>query len=193
MIKKIVYDIDDTLWGLNKKVSEILGIDENKITSFRIRENHLLSKEIQEAILNEYHKDSTFENIVWYEGVEDILMPEEFGSKIFINSNCLTERMIYLKKTQLLSVVDIPEQNIKCNIIDHSKAMQKEIDKDTDILIEDSPYNIAISPAKINIVINHPWNMSESANEIMKSKNIIRFDTLKEANRYIYTLCKEQQ
>ena len=55
MIKKIVYDIDDTLWGLNKKVSENLGIDENKITSFRIQDNHLLSKEIQTAILKEYN------------------------------------------------------------------------------------------------------------------------------------------
>ena len=100
--------------------------------------------------------------------------------------------MVYLKKTQLLSVVNIPEENIKCNIIDHSKAMRKEIDKDTDILVEDSPYNIAISPAKINIVINHPWNLSKEANDMMKSKNIIRFNTLKEANKYIYKICKEQ-
>ena len=190
-IKKIVYDVDDVLWGLNKRVADKIGIDENKITHFVIKDNYLLSKKEQEAIINEYHNNKTFENIEWYDGIEEILKPKEFGIDILINSNCLTNEMVELKTEQLLDIIDIEKEKIKCNLIDTSTATKKKIDEDTDILVEDSPFNISISPAKLNILINHPWNMSEHAIELIKNKNVVRVNSLKEANEYIYNLCIE--
>ena len=192
-IKKIVYDVDDVLWGLNKRVANAIGIDENNITHFVIKDNYLLTKEQQEAILVEYNKDETFDNIEWYEGIEDILKPVSLGIDVSINSNCLTEKMAELKTTQLMKILNISKEKIRCNVIDHSVATKKKIDKDTDILVEDSPFNISISPAKLNILINHPWNASEHAIELIKGKNVIRVDTLKEANELIYNLCLKQK
>lgn len=191
-IKKIVYDIDDVLWGLNKRVAKNIGIDENKITHFVIHDNYLLNKEQQDAIMSEYRKNETFENIEWYDGIEDILKPTKLGIDVLINSNCLTERMAELKTEQLMNVINIQKEKIRCNIINPSIATKKKIDEDTDILIEDSPFNISISPAKLNILIDHPWNSSEHALELIKNKNVIRVKTLKEANELIYKMCKEK-
>lgn len=184
-IKKIVYDVDDVLWGFTAHVVKNLGIDINKMTQFKIRENKLLTLDQQEQVIALFNDSKTFENIVWYDGIKDILYPEKYGISIHINSNCLKEKIAELKTTQLLEIIPIKRENIRCNVIEPMAATKKKIDEDTDILIEDSPYNIVQSPAKINILISQPWNMTDEAREIMKGKSIIRVNSLKEANRII--------
>lgn len=189
-IKKVVFDIDDTLWGLNKRIANVLNIDENKLHTFVITDNKLLTEKEKNRVLNEYHNEKIFENIDWYDGIENILKIKNFGVQVFINSNCMTQTMANNKINQLLQVVDIPKENIKCNIIESKSVTRKTIDLDTDILIDDSPYNIANSPAKLNIIINHPWNITDEAEKIMKNKKIIRFDNLNQVNNFLIEICK---
>lgn len=184
-IKKVVYDVDDVLWGLNVRVAKLMGIDIKMITHFKVWDNKLLSSTQHDQMLSIYHDNKTFENIVWHDGIEELPEFEKAGVEVCINSNCLTERMAVLKTEQLLAKIPLKKENIKCNVIDTSTCTKKKIDEDTDILVEDSPYNIAQSPAKINILISCPWNMTDEAREIMKGKSIIRVNSLKEANRII--------
>lgn len=183
---KIVYDIDDTLWGLNKKVCEKLNIDENKIIKFEIRGIGELTEKQQDAIIKEYGNADNFKDIDWYEGVLDILKPEALGAEIHIKSNSVSKEIAKLKYTQLKSLINISDDRLQLHIITAKDCKKKKLDGDMDIFIDDSPYNIANSTAKINIVLNHPWNMGKDAEEIMKGKKIIRFDTLEDINQFVY-------
>lgn len=146
---------------------------------------------MQSKIIESYYNLSTFENIEWYEGVSDIINIENFGVSVFINSNCMTEEIAKSKRCQLLEVANINTKRIKCNVINAKDCNNKIIDDDTDILIDDSPFNIAKSKAKLNILINHPWNTSQEGKKIMQGKNIIRFNNLKEINEYLKIICKK--
>lgn len=44
IMKKIIFDVDDTLWSLNKKVCTNLNIPYEKIITFSVYENPLLTK-----------------------------------------------------------------------------------------------------------------------------------------------------
>lgn len=190
-IKKVVFDIDDILWGLNQRVADRLGYNNNYITNFLIHENKHLSTKLKNDIIESYHDLSIFENIQWYEGISEIVNIEQFGTCVFINSNCMTKDIADSKKSQLLDVVDINPERIRCNVIKAKNCNTKIIDDDTDILIDDSPFNIAQSKARLNILINHPWNISEEAIKIMEGKDIIRFNNLREINEYLKNICKK--
>ena len=43
-MRNIVFDLDDTLWHLNKKASELTGINFNKLKTFITTENPLLTE-----------------------------------------------------------------------------------------------------------------------------------------------------
>lgn len=189
---KIVYDIDDTLWGLNKKVCEKLNIDENKISKFEIKGIDELSKEQQDSIIYEYTNPDNFENILWYDGAIDILKPEELGAKIYIKSNSTNEEIANLKYMQIKEIMNIDDSRLQLNIITVGECKKKVLDDDMEIFIDDSPYNIANSTAKVNIMLNHPWNTSVDAEKIINGKNVIRFNTLKEINEFVYKYVKKK-
>lgn len=189
---KIVYDIDDTLWGLNKKICEKLNIDENKITKFEIHGIDELTKAEQDSIIYEYTNSDNFRNICWYKGIYDILAPEKLGAQIYIKSNSTSKEIAELKYIQIKQLINIDDSRLQLHIITVGECKKKELDSDMEIFIDDSPYNIANSTAKVNIILNHPWNTSMDALEIMAGKNVIRFDTLEEINDFVYNYVKEK-
>lgn len=94
-----IIDVDDFLWGLNEKVANILGYDVNKITNFSIRKCDLIDKDMQDKIIELYSKVETFENMIFYEGVENLILRlEDVGVNGKICSNCMGKMLQYQKQ-----------------------------------------------------------------------------------------------
>ena len=87
-MKKIVFDVDDTLWDLNRKVCQLTGIDYSRLTNYRIQDTNLTDGEVQ-LILSWYNDPELWSDLIWSEGVEYIHTLEDDSTKVYINSNCL--------------------------------------------------------------------------------------------------------
>ena len=174
-MKKVVFDLDDTLWALNKRACEMANVDYNKIDTFKLTENKLLTDEEKSRMLKIYNSIDLWKNIKWEDGVTDLMSLKQFGAKVYINSNCLNQEVADFKRSFLHKELGIPDDQIILNIMTDVKV--KPLDNDMYIFIDDSPYNINNSKAKYNIIPNRPWN---------KSVEGYRCNTLKE----IIELCK---
>ena len=174
-LKKVVFDVDDVLWSLNRRVASIANVDYDKIITYSITDNPILSSDEKKRILDVYFDDSIFEDIEWYPAIKFL---NTINADVYINSNALTERAAELKRTQLLRVLNIPADNIRINIISDPK--HKQIDDDTYIFVDDSPYNIINSSAKFNIMLNCPWNISPEGLQVLaeRNKSVIKCDSL---------------
>ncbi len=191
MKRKVIFDVDDILWGLNQKVADILCYDVNRITNFSIRKCTQVDEETQSKIIALYQNVNVFKNMKFYEGVEDLLMLEEVGLDVSICSNCMTKEIGIEKTEQLLRKIrNLREEQIQMNIISEKTHHQKEMKKNVWTLVDDSPYNIAASDAVIDIMLPHPWNQSPEGKEIYKDKNPIIIPTFKEALEFIYNEAK---
>lgn len=166
----IVYDVDDVLWGLTKKVYKILHLPYEKQITYQVRENPLLSHAEQTNIMNAYADAETFSRIKFYPGTEQILQPEQFGTKVLIHSNCYSEAIAQNKLRALRKILpDMPASQIHMNVIDLS-INHKHIKDQVFIFVDDSPYNIATSHANINILPREPWNILPEAQRIACGK-----------------------
>lgn len=177
---KVVFDVDDTLWGLNDRICASLGIDKSVIHDFNIRKNKSLTDAEKSALLRAYSDVDFFRNIKWFRGIELLNNLFNKGVDVRISSNCMTAYIANVKTEQLLHKLILPQSSIKMNIIS-SDSSSKEVNDDAFILVDDSPYNIRNSNAKYNILIRQPWNTSLNAYETMTGKTLIYCDTLKEA------------
>lgn len=173
-MRKVVFDVDDTLWSLNKRVSGITGIDYDKLTIFSVHDNVNLTEEEKQKMLRVYADTDTFRDIKWDASIEYI---GSIAANIYINSNNSTEEIAEVKRKQLHSVLNIPDDHIIMNItgLKKSSITKKVIDEDTYILVDDSLHNIEMSTAVYNIVIRRPWNQHSP---IPEGKNIIFVDNL---------------
>ena len=180
-MRKIVFDVDDTLWQLNKRIAAEIGLDYNKITVFSAHDNPNLTNTERNALLSAYADSKMFENIEWDASIEKINVLQ---ADIYINSNNSTQEIADLKRTQLHNVLNINDDHIIMNIVgnDKSNITKKYIGDDVYILVDDSPHNIEMSKAKFNIVIKRPWNEHCI---LPKAKPAIFVDTLDDAIRLI--------
>jgi len=186
---KIVFDVDDTLWPLGEAIADYLGIEKERYYHhFSVRDNSALSKDEQEAIIAAYADVRFFKNIQFFAGIEAILRPREIGAVVQIKSNSFNEQIADLKIRQLLKAVPgLTAGDIKMNIIHYGQAHKKSIDNDATIFIDDSPFNVATSPAEVNILPDlGGWNKDTEAQTLMAGKNIKYSKSLQEINRLIY-------
>lgn len=176
-MRKVVFDVDDTLWLLNKRVASITGIDYGKLTIFSVHDNTNLTDDEKQKMLHVYADTETFKDIEWDAAIEHI---RSIPADIYINSNNSTEEIAEIKRKQIHSVLDIPDDHIVMNItgLKKSSITKKVIDEDTYILVDDSLHNIEMSTAVYNIVIKRPWNQHSP---IPVDKNIIFVDDLYDA------------
>lgn len=173
-MRKVIFDVDDTLWSLNKRVAKITGIDYDKLTIFSVHDNTNLTENEKQEMLRVYADTDTFRDIKWDDGIEHI---GSIPADIYINSNNSTEEIAKVKREQLHGILDIPDDHIVMNItgLKKSSITKKVIDEDTYILVDDSLHNIEMSTAVYNIVIRRPWNQHSPVPE---GKNIIFVDNL---------------
>lgn len=189
---KIVYDYDDVLWGLNLRAYDRLKIPFENSVDFSVFDNPHLTPSQREALIATYQTADTFTNIDFFPSIEDILRVEELGATVYINSNCYNQTVLELKRQQLQQV--LPQLNpahIQFNLIGKN-ANRKVIDADTDIFVDDSPYNIATSHAKINIMPVYPWNTTTRAKQLVKAQSTVWCQNLQEITQYIYQTVANQ-
>lgn len=193
---KIIFDMDDTLWSLNKRICQHTGIPYEKIITFSIHENPLLTESEKQMTLSFYGNTAMFENIEWFDGVSQLNdMIHDENINVFINSNSANDTCSALKHRQLHEILDIPDDHIIINATGCKKknVIQKTIDSDTYIFIDDSPHNVAMSPAKYNIMIKTPWNQSDTGKVIVKDKNVIYCDNFNHVLKTIYEIINQKE
>jgi len=186
----VVFDCDDFLWKMMRRIAFYLGIDFQTATAvFAIKENKLLTPEQQDAILTAFADERYFQNIAFEPGVADILKVCELGAEVKINSNAFTEKIAEAKFYSLLAVIPgLKPEQIQMNIVSAGpSAQRKTTDPRTTIFGDDSPYNIALSPTLLGIVPKDmPWSISPEAVKIMQGKRVFCAENLEHANQLIY-------
>lgn len=183
---KVIYDCDDVLWDLNTHVASLKGIDPNCLVNFAMLENEALTMPEREAMLAGFRDKESFVNIKFYDGASEILAAEELGASVIINSNAYSEAIAELKRKQLTELLpQMAPENMRINVIDPDGACHKRIEKDLFIFVDDSPFNVALSEAKINIMPRRLWNVTPKAKDIMSGKNVIWIDDLVKINQFV--------
>ena len=159
-MRNIVFDLDDTLWHLNKRASELTGIDFNKLKTFVTRENPLLTEEEKTILLDIYANPILWEKIEWIDGAKSIYSFEQLADdiRIYIISNCMNQQVADYKRSFLSKELGIPDNQIILNV--SIGAKKKKMIDNVYIFVDDSPYNIADSKAKYTIIPNKPWNQN---------------------------------
>lgn len=164
---KVVYDVDDVLWGLNRRVERILGIDKSRNVEYCISRSPTFSPAEQSAIMKCFHDAETFKQMAFFPGASEILDCEPYGATVRIHSNCLTAAIAEQKRIQLHKLLpSLKPAFIKLSVVTPA-ANRKAIDQDAYIFVDDSPYNIASSTAKFNLVPRQPWNQTDKAKSTM--------------------------
>lgn len=159
MKKQIVFDVDDVMWGLNQRVSELTGIPYEKFTVYHIPQNPNLTDAEKELVLSAYHDSKTFQNIVFSDTIISLINQihhEYMNYEVKIVSNCLTAEIMREKKSQLLNVLDLPEHSLRFNIINNAK--KKTLPEHIFLLADDSPHNILQAEAVHKIMPAKPYN-----------------------------------
>lgn len=178
LVRVVIFDVDDTGWGLNDRVCNILGIDISKIKNFYIKHNEELDENQKELLLEKYSDPKMFENIEWYDGFDTIFSLEQFECEVHINSNCNTQAVRETKHTELVDKLSFPDDRVILNVI--TDAKHKDLDDNIYILVDDSPFNITKSKATYNISLRKPWNTSKFGLETIGDKKVIFCDSFPE-------------
>lgn len=179
----VVYDVDDILHPLEYRIADDLGIDINRfLYTFSVRHNPQLTIQEQDAIIEAFANSKYFQDIEFIDGVERILEPEKYGARVEINTNAFSEEIGRLKREQLLAAVPgLKPEQIKISVIHYGKSHNKVIDPKTTIFVDDSPFNVGLSAALINVMpIWMPWSYSKEALEQLSSKPVTWRDSLNE-------------
>lgn len=183
--KIVVFDVDDILWSLNKRAAKLANVPYEKLVTFSVPENTLLTLEEKERVLAVYNSDELFEEMEFHNGIERL---NHLKATVHISSNVFGEIPAKLKMENLLRVLTIPIENIHLNLV--TDPYKKKLPEGTYIFVDDSPYNIANSTATHNIMLKRAWNTSELANKIMGDIPRVQFDTLDEIIDYIEQILK---
>lgn len=187
----IVYDMDDILHLLLKRICTKTGIDFSRAcVYFNVRDNDLLSKAEQDVVYDEFTNPDNFLDIDFIDGASEILRPMELGAEVRIKSNSLNAKIVENKIPQLLAQIKgLTPEMLDMHLIVQGSKQHKQYDPRTTVVVDDSPYNIAGSPALLGIAPRWmPWSCSENAHEIMKGRRIIEKNSLVEVNQCIYLL-----
>jgi hypothetical protein len=170
---KVIFDCDDILWPLNKRMAKMAGIDFDKLYTYSIKDNVNFTEEERNKIINIYGSTELFKNINWYDGIDRI---KYLDADIFISTNCYTEDIAKMKRQQLKEVLKIPDDKIYTHVINNEK--RKLVDDDAYIFIDDSPYNRKESNALFNILMKKPWNITKESDDLMSPNRPYKCDTL---------------
>lgn len=181
-MKKIIFDLDDTLWNLNEKACRIAGIDITKLITFKIHENPLLTDEEKDRLYKVYQDPKLWEDITYCEGANKIAELEKKYKdvKVFINSNCLNDGVYDFKRSFLSKDFNLPEDQIHLQV----SSKKKDIE-DAFIFIDDNPNNINHAKSKFYIVPDKYWNKE------LKGRNIFRGYTFGEIYDLIESILEE--
>lgn len=189
---EIVYDVDDVLWSYVGVLSRAGGVDIEMWEDY-YAPNNPWSKESIARVNQALSDEEIYRNMVFFDGVADILRPEkELGVKVKFNSNCITQKVADLKRTQLKSVIPgLQDEAMTFNFNTINVVCDKKLSANTFIFVDDNPYHIVKSSAPVNIMPSWPWNTSDRACRMLaKMDNYIRIDNLRAINQFVYDRVK---
>lgn len=187
-LKTIVYDVDDTLWSLNGTICEIHGIDLEKMVSYRVLDNDLLTEDEKNAVFKGYGDTEIFRQCKFYDGIERIFDLEKDGlANVWISSANLSDYIRDVKMERLSN--EVPNINMShVALTVGASAYQGRVPGY--ILVDDSLHNIRNSNFEWNILIDMPHNRDLTGFE---DKNIIRAFSLAEAVDIVEKIIKEER
>lgn len=169
--RKVVFDIDDTTRPLGKTAAEISQIPFQKMREFQVLHNEALAMDERVRLNDALHDVKTYEQLEFYYGFEKLMELEKLGAELYFSSNAFSQEVNDLKAQQVLRALpDFPPERLQFYVVSDAGTVQKKIDEGTYILVDDSPYTIARSPARYNIVPTMPWNQTTKAYELMRDK-----------------------
>lgn len=175
MMRKVVYDVDDTLWNLDGTICNILSIDISLIVTYRVFDNPYLTEKQKNDIFSMYGNPDIFKRLEFYPGIERIFDLEKEGkAEVWISSANLNNAVRDIKLRRLMEIPNINKEHIRLTV--GKNVHQGRVNGD--ILIDDSLQNIVDSNFEYNILMDMPHNRDLS---MAKDKNIIRVRTLQEA------------
>ena len=158
----IIFDMDDVMWDLNKRVAKITGIPYEKFTCFSVYDNPNITSKERESVLTAYNRTDTYKDIIFLDPVIDLINAVYYTYQeypVHIVSNCATEAIRNVKLPQLMSVLDLPETHIHLNVIDvKTQTKTKTLPENIFIIVDDSPHNIILAKAKHKIMPARPHN-----------------------------------
>lgn len=187
----VVFDIDDTLWPLTDRVTDVLNLPRGILTEYYAKNNTHLPDSMIDNVLKCYANPEIFTNINWFDGVERI---NEMNADKYVCSNCLSEAVIRQKRIEIPEKLIITDSKILLHLINDTGAKDKELPDNMFILFDDSPYNVAKSTAQHNIVVRRAHNVTHRAYQIMHKngfKNVYMVDTLNEGLDIAFRLLEE--
>lgn len=188
---EIVYDVDDVLWAFVDVLAKAGGVAIETWEDYYAPNNPW--SETQIARVNQALVDEgIFQNMRFFPGVADILRPEkEFGVKVKINSNCITPKEAELKRRQLKAAIPgLQDDAMTFNYNTINVVHDKKLSPNTFIFVDDNPYHIVKSNARINIMPKWPWNTSDRACKMLERANYTRIDDLQKINQFVYERVK---
>lgn len=177
---KVVYDVDDTLWGLNDFITKLHGIDIRKIKRYKTIENDELTEEEKRLIIGSYGDPDIFKQLLFYEGCERVFDLQVFQmADIWISSASLNDAIRDIKRERLKELPNIDMGHVV--LTSGSDPFQGRVPGD--ILVDDCVKNILDHDFTYNIMLDKTYNHSEEdAQAIIDSgKNVIRVFSLDEA------------
>lgn len=187
-LKTVVYDVDDTMWSLNGTICEINGIDLEKMVSYKVLDNDLLTDDEKNAVFKGYGDVETFKRCKFYDGVERIFDLDKAGlAHVWISSANLSDDIRNVKLERLAN--EVPNINMEqVRLTVGASAYQGRVPGY--ILVDDSLHNIRNSNFEWNILIDMPHNRDLSGFE---DKNIVRAFSLAEAVDMVEKIIKEER
>lgn len=163
-----IFDMDDVMYYLNKKVSRIKGIPEWKFTQFSVFDNPNLTADEKDRVLAAYKETDTYRDIDFIQPVIDLInhVYHEYPEHpTHIISNSSTQDIADVKMEQLIKVLDLPEDRIHMNVINmNTQSLQKKMPDDMFIFVDDSPHNIVMSKAVHRIMPARRHNANRMVN-----------------------------
>lgn len=177
---RIVYDVDDVIWGLTELVMHDLGLSDRVQTDFCITDNTAFTDDEKTSILKAFGESRYYTDCNFYPGAEDILNTVAPDVEVSINSNAYSPEVVEVKKQRLGQFYpDLPKKLIRINLVTPD-SNRKQIGSDVLIFVDDSPYNVSESNAKFNLMPYKTWNTTSKARKIVTSKNKAIFENWRE-------------
>lgn len=176
----VVYDVDDTLWNLNSTICDLNKINFKDLITYNPLDNIRLSEEEKTLILQAYSDPAIFRQCKFYDGCDRLFNLEVANlANVWISSANLSKEVLLVKLDRLQNeILNINMEHVKltCSNSTYQGRVQG------DILIDDSPINIAKSDFAYNILLDKPYNRDcDSIVDLLQGKTIVRATSLSEA------------
>lgn len=192
-----IFDMDDVMHYLNRKVARIKKIDEKKFTMYSIFDNLNMTAEEKELVTRAYQETDTYRNIEFIQPVIDLInhvyyeYPEH---PVHIVSNCCTRPIADVKMEQVIKVLDLPEERIHMNVIDvYTQSLQKKLPDDMFIFVDDSPHNIVMSEAVHRIMPARRYNANCVVKGMINNVPVDRPATPSELRKLVIGYLEEER